>query len=93
MYQLKSTSREKNIYLLHTVYTRAPLAGWGSVAPSPVGGAPEDSASGKVHAPLTTRLGLFQARFFMCLHAGGCGRALGAVRMCEDGAGTSAGPL
>ena len=60
-----------------------------------MGGAPKDPALGKVHVPPHHQAGAFPgAVFFLCVYSPvGVGVLSGVVHMCEDEAGTSAGPL
>lgn len=80
MYQLKGTGREKNIHL-HSV-SQSSCRWLGVCNPPIVGGDAEESVLGKARIPLRTGLGLFQAHFFVCLHAARCGRVRWEVRMC-----------
>lgn len=81
IYQLKGTGREKNIHL-PSVFQSSSC--WlGICNPLTWEGTPEDSALGKAHILLKTRLGLFQARFCVYMLVG-VGVFTGEVRMCEE---------
>lgn len=82
MYQLKGTGREKNIHL-HSVFQSS--SGWLGIGnPLMWEGTPEDSALGKAHSLLKSRLVLFQARFFCVYTLVGVGVFAGEVRMCGE---------